>query len=193
MICYLDFNTSVFWRTNNHLLRGIVILFAIWLTGCATSSDPRQGGFINGISGLASGKYQQRIDERQNVYHTELSAGEQLRAQAQTLEQEREAVRTQLNQAQNRLITLENRIKQERARLASQKQQVAAARAQQVRLAQAQTQLAHTKRQLTAMRPQVQKAVPAQSVDALKQRSQALQHELDAIDDLVGSVADSGL
>ncbi|MBV5310989.1 hypothetical protein [Chromatium okenii] len=193
MIYSLDLDAPMIRPTHYRLLRGMVILCATWLAGCATNPDPHQGGFINGITGLANGNYQRRIDERESVYHTELSAGEQLRAQAQTLEQEREAIRGELNQAQSRLITLENRIKQARARLASQKQQVAAARAQQARLAQAQTQLVQTKRQLAAIRPQVQKAAPAQSIDALKQRSQALQHELNAIDDLVGSVADSGL
>jgi len=42
-----------------------VILFAI-ITGCATTSDPRQGGFFGGIAGLSSGVYEERLKQREN-------------------------------------------------------------------------------------------------------------------------------
>lgn len=42
----------------------LVIGFAA-LAGCETSTDPADGGFFNGISGISSGTYQQQIDAQE--------------------------------------------------------------------------------------------------------------------------------
>ncbi len=42
----------------------IGILF-IFLSGCTSSSDPRTGGFFGGVHGLATGSYEERIQERE--------------------------------------------------------------------------------------------------------------------------------
>ena len=34
--------------------------------GCATSTDPREGGLAGGIHGLSSGKYEERIQQRED-------------------------------------------------------------------------------------------------------------------------------
>lgn len=40
-------------------------LFALLLlAGCATSSDPAQGGFVSGVNGLMSGGYNQRVADQ---------------------------------------------------------------------------------------------------------------------------------
>jgi chromosome segregation ATPase len=168
----------------------LILLLTIGSSGCATNPDPQQGGFINGIAGLAGG-YQRRIDERQDTYHGEVRAGEQLQTEAAALAAQREQLRSSLDQAQNRLIQLENRIERARAALVVQKQQqqAAAVRAQQARLVQAQAQVVKTKRQLATLRPRIPTAT-APTVASLKQQSQALQHELDAIDELVGVIAE---
>lgn len=45
---------------------GLLAFGAVMFAGCAaTSDDPTQGGFFGGISGLQSGAYQQRIDEKE--------------------------------------------------------------------------------------------------------------------------------
>lgn len=158
----------------------------IWLGGCAISADPHQGGFVSGVAGLAGGGYQRRIDEREGVYQGELSAQEQLKAQARELERERTAVRTDLDRARARLAAQEDRIRRERALLASQGHQTAAARTQRERLDQAQSRIIQTKGELGALHSE------AQSVEDLKRRSQALQSELNEIDGLVGTVAGKG-
>jgi hypothetical protein len=60
--------------------------------GCATSSDPHDGGFVSGVVGIAGGGYERRIDEREQSYRGELDAQARLKAEAQALEQEQAAV-----------------------------------------------------------------------------------------------------
>lgn len=37
----------------------------LFLSSCATSDDPADGGFFNGINGVVGGGYQARVDEQQ--------------------------------------------------------------------------------------------------------------------------------
>jgi hypothetical protein len=157
----------------------------VGLTGCATSADPHEGGFVSGVAGLAGGGYQRRIDEREGVYQNELDAGQRLKAQARALEQERGQVRGDLARAQARLATQERRIAAERARLGADRQRSAAGQAELRRLDQAQARLASTKVQLRAVRPD------EQPVADLKTRSKDIQKELDEIDGMVGVVSGS--
>jgi chromosome segregation ATPase len=53
----------------------------VLLSACATTDDPRDGGFISGVQGLSSGAYEQRVREREDNL-------EKLRAMQQDLEQE---------------------------------------------------------------------------------------------------------
>lgn len=41
------------------------IIMALLLSACVTSEDPADGGFFNGVNGLAGGGYQARVDERE--------------------------------------------------------------------------------------------------------------------------------
>lgn len=44
----------------------VAVLAAVQLVaGCASSSDPRDGGFVNGLHGILGGDYQKRIDDRE--------------------------------------------------------------------------------------------------------------------------------
>jgi septal ring factor EnvC (AmiA/AmiB activator) len=162
----------------------LVCTLSLALCACATSPDPHQGGFISGIVGLAGGGYQRRVDERQQTYQGEVDAGTRLKAQARELEQERAAVRADLNRANARLADLERRIAAQRAALRAQG--AAANRAEARRLDQAQAQLVRTKGELRGIRPQ------DQSVADLKARSQALDRDLNAIDGMVATVGGKG-
>lgn len=153
----------------------------VWLTGCATSDDPHAGGFVSGVVGLAGGGYQRRIDEREGVYQSELSAEQRLTAQALALEQERAQVKGDLARAQTRLASQERRIAQERARLSAQRTAAAQSRLRQ--LDQAEARVASAKGSIQAVRPQ------EQPVTDLKTRSQDIQKELDEIDSMVGMVS----
>ena len=167
------------WRRLPRAVAGLGL--ALGLAGCATSDDPHQGGFISGIAGLAGGGYQQRIDERQGAYQGELSAQQRLQAEARSVEQERAAVRTDLNRANARLADLERRIARQRAAL-----RASGNRADQQRLDQAQARLTRTKGALRSVKP------GEQPVGDLKARSVAINQDLNQIDSLVGAVSGKG-
>ncbi|MCG5502029.1 hypothetical protein [Ectothiorhodospira lacustris] len=42
-----------------------IALPMVLLAGCATSTDPREGGLLGGIQGLGSGAYDSRVQERE--------------------------------------------------------------------------------------------------------------------------------
>ena len=57
------------------LFRSVAI--TLLLSACATSKDPADGGFFNGVSGLAGGGYQARVDEREaNLANAEVRNAE---------------------------------------------------------------------------------------------------------------------
>lgn len=165
----------------------LAVVLPFCLGGCATSPDPHQGGFVSGVVGLAGGGYQSRIDEREAAYKGELSAQDQLKAQARELERERAQVRSDLGRANARLAALESRVKRERAAIAAQGQGTAASRAQRERLDRAESQIVVAKGQLRSIRPN------EQPVPDLKARSQALDAELNEIDGMVGTVSGKGI
>ena len=156
----------------------------VWLTGCATSADPHEGGFVSGVAGLAGGGYERRIDQREGSYQNEVDAQQRLKAQARALEQERGQVRSDLARARERLASQERRIAQQRARLGAERS--AAAQADLRRLDQAQAQVASTKAQLRTVR------LDKQPVSDLKTRTRDIQKELDEIDNMVGVVGGTG-
>jgi len=157
---------------------------AVWITGCATSADPREGGFVSGVAGLAGGGYERRIEQRQGSYQSEVDAQQRLKAQAHALEQERGQVRSDLARARERLASQERRIAQQRARLGAERS--GAAQADLRRLDQAQAQVASTKAQLGTVR------LDDQPVSDLKTRTRDIQKELDEIDTMVGVVGGTG-
>jgi outer membrane murein-binding lipoprotein Lpp len=159
------------------------VCVSIWLAGCATSSDPHEGGFVSGVVGLAGGGYQQRIDAREGVHQDELNAQQRLKAQSRALEQERAQVRSDLARAQARLANQERRIAKERARLAAEHNNSAETQAGLRRLDQAQAQLVSAKGALRSVRTN------EEAVADLQSRSRDIEKELDEIDSMVNVVA----
>ncbi len=43
-------------------IKGTIILTCAGLAACTTSTDPADGGFFNGVSGITTGTYQAQID-----------------------------------------------------------------------------------------------------------------------------------
>ena len=69
---------------------------AALLGACATTDDPREGGFIGGVQGLSSGAYQQRVSEREDNLA-------KLRAMQADLEQDSAALQAQKGKRQQLL------------------------------------------------------------------------------------------
>lgn len=166
------------------VLQGLVVCSGLVLAGCATSPDPHQGGFVNGLVGLAGGGYERRIEDREQTYRAELTAQDQLQAQARQLERERAAVRSELDQASQRMRALEARIQRERRLLAAQRSE--AARANRVKLDQAEKRLGTVKTALGGI------DLDAQSIDTSKHSVRSLENQLSEIDSLV-EISSAGL
>ncbi|WP_238937179.1 hypothetical protein, partial [Sulfitobacter geojensis] len=82
-------------------------LTACILSGCQTTTDPSQGGFLNGVSSINSGAYEQRsatLDQQE--------AAERARQQQ---------LRRELGQLQGEYASLQRTIRQQRARIAANK------------------------------------------------------------------------
>ena len=47
------------------MTRSFLLFPLVALAACVDSTDPGDGGFINGVSGIATGTYEERIDERE--------------------------------------------------------------------------------------------------------------------------------
>ena len=78
-----------------------LICGAFLLAGCVTSEDPSEGGFFNGVSGITSGTYDQRVEEREAgvadaTARNEALAAEQARLSAQIQSAEGELARLKL-------------------------------------------------------------------------------------------------
>lgn len=61
---------------------------ALLLAACATSENPADGGFLSGVSGLSSGTYDARIEERTAAVETEQARQAALSAELAALEGE---------------------------------------------------------------------------------------------------------
>jgi len=94
----------------------ILILAALLPVGCATTDNPREGGFFGGVQGLNSGAYDKRIQEREESL-------DRLNAIKQELGQEQAQLQTEKQRKQARLAGLEQQLSQldrETAQLARQ-------------------------------------------------------------------------
>lgn len=81
------------------------------LAGCATTDDPREGGFFSGLYGLGSGAYDQRIAEREQNLQAlkQIEAGSV--AEQSSLQRDKAASTAELQQleAQSRQMEAELR------------------------------------------------------------------------------------
>ena len=101
----------------DHLIhRTVILLLAFTLTSaCATDPDPSRGGFIDGVRGLLSGKYEQRKQEKQarlkdieNNKTDEDKKNITLQQRQQELEKIRISYTEKLNSFESELHDLEN-------------------------------------------------------------------------------------
>lgn len=98
----------------------ISVVGAVLLSACQTTTDPSQGGFINGVSALSSGAYDQRIEAKNDEMSSlqqanvrlEAINGEQIRQQAAlrreigTAKQEYRKVNVDVSSLRARLTSL---------------------------------------------------------------------------------------
>jgi len=92
-------------------LRVPSLLAAALLAGCATSSDPREGGLFGGISGLSSGAYEQRLQEREDRLQQSQRSQAELSAESARLEREKAARQTLVAQEREKYAKLDKDVK----------------------------------------------------------------------------------
>jgi peptidoglycan hydrolase CwlO-like protein len=104
-----------------------VFLIAI-ITGCATTSDPRQGGFFGGIAGLSSGAYKERLKQRENDLAQQESTHQDLTQESVKLKSETQKLEgelAKLTEMDKNLSNLQEEIDQLEAKSDKQKNDIA--------------------------------------------------------------------
>jgi len=89
------------------------------VAGCSTSDDPAAGGFFNGVSGLASGGYQDRVDERQADVDAEQARAASLAGQQSSVAAQTASVGAQIDALRDELTRLRIQIANQQAELRS--------------------------------------------------------------------------
>jgi hypothetical protein len=77
-------------------MRCATVLVCVVLAGCATSDDPAEGGFFNGVAGLAGGGYEARIAEREQGLAAAQGRQQALAVELSGLEREHAALSNQI-------------------------------------------------------------------------------------------------
>ncbi|EHQ53532.1 hypothetical protein ECTPHS_12742 [Ectothiorhodospira sp. PHS-1] len=164
----------------------ITLPMVLWLGGCATSTDPREGGLLGGIQGLGSGAYDARVQERE-------ARLEALRRTQQELEGERSDLETRRAEQTRQVAAERARLQRLDGDVASLDREVAALSAQHgrgdQRVRELQSRLAALKQQMGRQ----QSALDALEGDGLgdsdadlrrrqlEQQRQALQQEYELL------------
>lgn len=169
--------------------RGVIpaSLAILLLGGCATTDDPREGGFFSGVAGINSGTYDRRIQDREQHLQAERDENYRLQDQSRRLEQEKaDKQRVVLNERQ-KLSKLNRDVKSLESKVAGLSKQ-ANVSAQQVQEAQRRTEelkqhIARQQRDIDALEGGGDGGDTDQKRRQLEAQRDALQKEYDALMD----------
>jgi len=128
------------------------------LAGCATTDDPRQGGFIGGLGGLSSGRYEERVQSRQSSLDSVRAARADLQTEQSALEDQKTVSQRRLQAERKKLATLQSETRELSAKVGALKSEDA----------QRQAQIADLKRRIADLEARIQAASRSQSADALE-------------------------
>lgn len=153
------------------------------ISSCQTVEDPRQGGFLSGISALVSGKYQERVEQKQAALDREQAIKQDLDRQLNELSRQVVQLEGELNKAEQRLAALDQDIKVRRQWLRTERLKLAQARAESDRIKAKLNQA-----RLTQARPSPARR-PEESVDHTRNEIQEIQQDLNSLRNLVSTLA----
>lgn len=125
--------------------------------GCATD-NPREGGFLGGLGGLASGKYEDRVRTRQESL-------ESLKAARTDIENEKTGLETRKGESERRLKAEQQKISRLQTETRKLSEKVKTLKAGD---AAEQTQVTELQRQTRELEGKVKQAAKASSADALE-------------------------
>ena len=92
--------------------RGVALALAasIWLTGCQTAEDPRSGGFVDGVVGLSTGRYDSFVEGRRDQLQAEEEAATRLADRASDLAAEQARLEAEIAEAMTTLDRLDGQL-----------------------------------------------------------------------------------
>ncbi len=92
------------------------------VAACKTESDPRKGGFVSGVTNLATGGYDTFVQEKRDELEANEAESQTLEARARAIEVEREALDRDIDEAARKLGSLRERLAFLRDKLAATEQ-----------------------------------------------------------------------
>lgn len=108
-----------------------LLIAATLIASCQTDSDPRAGGFIDGVTGLATGGYDAYVEKRTDRLGETQDHANVLQARAGAIAAEKAALEAELRHAsdeltllQRRLVDLRNDLTKTRRRTAAEKEKL---------------------------------------------------------------------
>lgn len=106
----------------------IFVLLAVTSTASAASDNPREGGFFGGLSGINSGAYDARVQQRKDELSRQETINQDLKEKQNVLDKEAKAAEIELAEEQQRvndldedLASLESDVNELSAKSAKQK------------------------------------------------------------------------
>ncbi|HKK32761.1 MAG TPA: hypothetical protein VJ934_04280 [Desulfomicrobiaceae bacterium] len=88
-----------------------IAALVLLLSGCVTGGDdPRQGGFFGGVSGLSSGRYEDRVKEREARLEQLRATQRGLDAEKGSLDANRSAALARVDADRNRVAAMQSEI-----------------------------------------------------------------------------------
>ncbi len=92
-------------------LCAVALVIALPLVAaCKTESDPRKGGFVSGVTNLATGGYDAYVEEKKGELEATQEESQTLEARARAIEAEREALDRDIDEAARRLGSLQEQL-----------------------------------------------------------------------------------
>ncbi len=110
-------------RRPRPILCAVALVIALPLVAaCKTESDPRKGGFVSGVTHLATGGYDTYVQEKRDQLEAGEAESQTLEARARAIEVERDALDRDIDEAARRLGALQERLASLHDRLAATEQ-----------------------------------------------------------------------
>jgi chromosome segregation ATPase len=153
-------------------------------TGCAISDDPREGGFISGAVNLSTGRYEERVQDKEEQYQQEISDQERLMQQAQELQQERARVKGELDSATRELAMLEASLRRQEEQLRRERRLTA----------EEESRLREAESKMSGLRVRVAEAQRGEKPLAeLDRESRSIRADLEELDSMVELLGGEGI
>lgn len=158
----------------------IFLVTLVFLTACAVTDDPGEGGLVSGVYGVTSGAYDKRLEERQSHLEALRQAQQSSQAEQQQLQAEKTDLAHQISQLQKASEALEQELEDLSLLVSQQKAATLKAQKRQQSL----LKKAHYLRGETQkLRKAAVDTNDEQALEALKAEEQRLQKEVQALQD----------